>query len=70
MRQIPTEVYSRPVGFLRPVSWYNQGKAQEFKERKTYSIDKLNTRTEGATARGSSSGMGTGCGNVRESNGG
>ena len=66
MRQIQCEVYSRPVGFLRPVSWYNKGKAQEFKERKTYKLSKLTDRTEGATARGSSSGMGTGCGKTRE----
>lgn len=31
-----TEVYSRVVGFLRPVSQYNPGKKQEFKERATF----------------------------------
>ncbi|MGB9694664.1 MAG: anaerobic ribonucleoside-triphosphate reductase [Caldisericaceae bacterium] len=30
------EVYSRVVGFLRPVSQYNLGKKQEFKERLTF----------------------------------
>ena len=32
-----TEVYSRIVGYLRPVSTWNDGKQQEFKERTTYS---------------------------------
>ena len=31
-----TEVYSRVVGYLRPVSDWNKGKKQEFVERKTY----------------------------------
>ncbi len=31
-----TEVYSRIVGYFRPVSNWNAGKKQEFKERKTY----------------------------------
>jgi ribonucleoside-triphosphate reductase len=30
------EVYSRVVGYLRPVSQWNNGKQQEFKDRKTY----------------------------------
>jgi len=33
---IPTEVYSRVVGYYRPVSNWNNGKRQEFKERNTY----------------------------------
>ncbi|TES87104.1 MAG: ribonucleoside triphosphate reductase [Candidatus Aminicenantes bacterium] len=32
-----TEVYSRIVGYLRPVSTWNDGKQQEFKERTPYS---------------------------------
>lgn len=31
-----TEVYSRIVGYLRPISTWNDGKKQEFKERKTF----------------------------------
>jgi len=31
-----TEVYSRIVGYLRPVSTWNDGKKQEFAERKTF----------------------------------
>ncbi len=30
------EVYSRVVGYLRPVSQWNNGKKQEFKKRKTF----------------------------------
>lgn len=32
------EVYSRVVGYLRPVSQWNEGKQEEFKIRKTFSI--------------------------------
>ncbi len=32
-----TEVYSRIVGYLRPVATWNDGKKQEFRERTTYS---------------------------------
>jgi len=35
----PCEVYSRVVGYLRPVNCWNEGKKQEFKERKTYDIN-------------------------------
>jgi len=30
------EVYSRVVGYLAPVSQFNRGKVEEFKDRKTY----------------------------------
>ena len=32
-----TEVYSRVVGYLRPVNQWNNGKKAEFKDRKTFS---------------------------------
>jgi ribonucleoside-triphosphate reductase len=32
------EVYSRIVGYLRPVAQWNKGKKEEFKERKTYKL--------------------------------
>ncbi len=35
-KKVPCEVYSRVVGYLRPVQNWNKGKRQEFKERKTY----------------------------------
>jgi len=31
-----TEVYSRVVGYFRPVNNWNKGKKEEFKERKTF----------------------------------
>ena len=34
------EVYSRIVGYLRPVQQWNVGKKQEFKERKEYKLNK------------------------------
>lgn len=33
-----TEVYSRVCGYHRPVSNWNQGKKEEFKERKTFEL--------------------------------
>ena len=37
----PCEVYTRVVGYLRPVNQFNLGKQQEFKERKEFKIRKL-----------------------------
>jgi len=34
----PTEVYSRVVGYLRPVSQWNKGKKEEFSKRKTFVV--------------------------------
>ncbi|MDD3375470.1 MAG: ribonucleoside triphosphate reductase [Candidatus Omnitrophica bacterium] len=34
------EVYSRVVGYLRPVQQWNKGKKEEFSQRKTYKISK------------------------------
>ncbi len=34
----PCEVYSRVVGYLRPVSQWNKGKKEEFKIRKTFEV--------------------------------
>ena len=43
----PAEVYSRITGYYRPVQNWNDGKTEEFKERKTYDIanSKLNKKT-------------------------
>jgi len=35
-----TEVYSRVVGYIRPVEQWNQGKQSEFKDRKEFVIAK------------------------------
>ena len=51
--RVPCEVYSRIVGYLRPVQNWNKGKRQEWKERRTYSVAKVLTRGQGkASARG------------------
>ena len=36
----PCEVYSRVVGYLRPVSQWNKGKKEEFQRRKTFAMNK------------------------------
>jgi len=36
----PCEVYSRVMGYYRPIKQFNEGKKQEFKERKTFKIKK------------------------------
>ena len=33
------EVFARVTGFFRPVQSWNKGKAEEFKDRKTYNLD-------------------------------
>jgi ribonucleoside-triphosphate reductase len=38
--QSECEVYSRVVGYLRPVQQWNKGKRQEFEQRKTYHVCK------------------------------
>ncbi len=38
---IPCEIYSRVVGYYRPVSNWNIGKKQEFKERRYVRINSL-----------------------------
>lgn len=38
--QSECEVYSRVVGYLRPVKQWNKGKKEEFVKRKTYTIEK------------------------------
>jgi len=36
--KVPCEVYSRIVGYLRPVQNWHQGKQQEFRERETFRV--------------------------------
>jgi hypothetical protein len=35
----PCEVYSRVVGYIRPVQQWHKGKKQEYSERKEFKID-------------------------------
>jgi ribonucleoside-triphosphate reductase len=37
-RKVPVEVYSRVVGYYRPVNQWNKGKQEEFSERREYRI--------------------------------
>ena len=45
----PTEVYSRITGYYRPVQNWNDGKTQEYKDRRTYDIAHSTLRHEGCT---------------------
>jgi ribonucleoside-triphosphate reductase len=36
--KIPCEVFSRIVGYIRPLQNWHQGKQQEFKDRKTFAV--------------------------------
>ncbi len=45
-----TEVYSRITGYYRPVKNWNDGKSQEFKDRKVYDIEKSVLTRDGAPA--------------------
>jgi len=38
-KRTPCEVYSRVVGYLRPVGQWNPGKEAEFHKRKSYQLD-------------------------------
>ncbi len=37
--RVPCEVYSRVVGYLRPVQAWNRGKQQEFAERRVFQVE-------------------------------
>lgn len=37
-RVVPCEVYSRVVGYFRPVSQWNPGKRSEFSDRRPYRV--------------------------------
>jgi ribonucleoside-triphosphate reductase len=41
-----TEVYSRVCGYFRPVTNWNKGKKEEFKDRKTYLADSSQVEKE------------------------
>ncbi len=44
----PTEVYSRITGYYRPVQNWNDGKSQEYKDRKVYDIANSHLKRDGA----------------------
>jgi len=37
----PCEVYSRVVGYIRPVDCWGEGKQEEFKDRLTYQYEQV-----------------------------
>lgn len=39
MARTKCEVFSRVVGYMRPVQNWNEGKAEEFNDRKTFSSE-------------------------------
>ena len=43
--RIPCEVYSRIVGYLRPLRNWNEGKRQEFEDRQTFRVSEEATPT-------------------------
>jgi ribonucleoside-triphosphate reductase len=40
------QIYSRVVGFLTPISQWNKGKREEFKDRKTFDPEKCPEKLE------------------------
>ena len=53
-KRIPCEVYSRIVGYLRPVQNWNKGKREEFGDRKVYEtpgMAELEGRRDGDSGR-------------------
>jgi len=43
-KKVLCEVYSRIVGYLRPVQNWNEGKQQEFEDRRTYRIEAVSEK--------------------------
>lgn len=41
-----TEVYSRVVGYYRPIQNWNKGKREEFAHRKTFKLTEETVKTE------------------------
>lgn len=37
--KIPNEIYSRVVGYYRPVNQWNKGKQEEYKDRLSYKLE-------------------------------
>lgn len=37
------EIYARVVGFMRPISQWNKGKREEYKDRKHFILEEKNT---------------------------
>lgn len=48
-KKVPVEVYSRVVGYFRPIDYWNPGKRAEFNERLEYLVNEemLNKKIRG-----------------------
>lgn len=46
MKQVPVEVYSRVVGYYRPVNQWNKGKQEEFAQRSVINPKDLKNITQ------------------------
>ncbi len=44
--RVPCEVYSRIVGYLRPLQNWHQGKRQEFSERLVFRLPELSEESD------------------------
>ncbi len=55
-----TEVYSRVVGYFRPVQQWNKGKAEEFKDRKTFVVKSEDSNGKGQSLDGVDAGASAG----------
>ncbi len=40
-RKVPCDIYSRVVGYYRPVAYWNTGKREEFRNRKVFDMGKI-----------------------------
>ena len=52
-RKVPCEVYSRIVGYLRPIQNWNKGKQQEFADRRPYEVQTNSERASANADQGS-----------------
>lgn len=48
----PCEIYSRVVGYLRPVKQWNKGKQEEFKQRKVFTLKEVKSNDTRKTEAG------------------
>lgn len=49
--KVPCEVYSRIVGYLRPIQNWNTGKQQEFSEREEFVVTEARLKEKEAQRR-------------------
>ncbi len=61
-----TEVYSRITGYYRPVKNWNDGKSQEFKDRKVYNIEKSVLKRDGAPVEDAAAECAADCGEAEK----